>query len=218
MKIGAHLNGLAALLALAAAGPAAAQDVLDAESEFRRVAGQAQLAFSAGRFRDALMIAREAHAFAAAELGREHALTLRALNDIAVIHQLQGDHAAALPLALAAAAGLERVVGADHPETLNALANLAQLHVSRGAAGEAEPLLRRVLAARERTLGAKEEATLNALLEFAVFLKREQRLGELAARLDQGAAAARDTFGAEHALAVDLTAAAAEAKKGSPAE
>lgn len=207
------LKALAALAAVSVAAPAAAQDVLDAESEFRRVAVQAQLAFTAGRFRDALMIARDAHAFAAAELGKEHKLTLRALNDISVIHQLQGDHQAALPLALAAAGGLERVAGPDDPETLNALANLAQLHVARGAGADAEPLLRRVLATRERTLGPDKEATLNALLELAVFLKRERRLPQIKDRLEQGAAAARQTFGAEHALATDLTAAAAEAKK-----
>lgn len=216
MRFCTKIKSMAALLALTMAAPAAAQEVLDAESEFRRVAGQAQLAFSAGRFRDALMIAREAHAFAAAELGKEHVLTLRALNDIAVIHQLQGDHQAAFPLAVAAAAGLERVAGADHQETLNALANLAQLHVERGAAADAEPLLRRVLSARERTIGAEQEATLNALLELAAFLKRQRRLGEVAARLEQGAAAARAKLGAEHVLAIDLTAAAAEARKKPP--
>jgi hypothetical protein len=193
------------------AAPAAAQPILGTEAEFARVSAQAKAAFSAGRYRDALMIARDAHAFAAAELGPDHPLTLQTLNDIAVIHHIQGDFATALPMALAAAGGLERALGPDHPETLTAVANLAQLHVERGAPAEAEPLLRRVLAGRERKLGAGHEASLNALLELAVFLKRQGRLAELKTELERGAARARTAFGTESAIATDLTAAAAEA-------
>ena len=203
---------LGATALLLAPATVQAQPILGPEAEFARVAAQARAAFSAGRYRDALMLTREAQAFAAAELGADHVLTLRALNDIAVIHQLQGDLAAALPLALSAAGGLERSAGPDHPETLNALANLAQLHVVSGNAAEAEPLLRRVHQTRARTLGAEHEATLNALLELAVFLKKQGRLGDISGLLERGAETARSAFGAESAIALDLTAAAAEAK------
>ena len=209
-----RMGAAALLLGMGASIPAAAlaQPILGPEAEYARVAAQARMAFTAGRYRDALMMTRDAHAFVAAELGQDHVLTLRALNDIAVIHQLQGDLDAALPLALTAAGGLERAAGPDDPETLNALANLAQLHVSRGEFDRAEPLLRRVHEARARTLGAGHEATLNALLELAVFLKRDGRLEQIASLLDRGAAAARAGLGAESAIATDLTAAAAEAK------
>lgn len=204
-------------LILGAAIPALAaeqqQPILSAEAEFNRFSQAARAMFSAGRYAEALQMSREAHAFAAAELGPTHPLTLRTLNDIAVIHQMRGDKDAALPVALRAAGELERTAGADHAETLNALANLAQLHVSRGERKQAEPLLRRVQAARERTLGAGHEATLNAVLELAVFLRREQRLREIAALLDRSAAAARAEMGAESAIAIDLTAAAAAAKR-----
>lgn len=203
---------LSAALAVSAV-PAAAQTqpILSAEDEFQRVAGAARAAFSAGRFADALLIARDAYAFAAGELGPAHVLTLRALNDIAVIHQLQGDLNKALPLALQAAGGLEQAAGPDHPETLNALANLAQLHVQLGRHAEAEPLLRRVYNGRERTLGLRHEATLNGLLELAAFLKGRQRLKEIAPLLERGATAAREAIGEESAITRDLTAAAAEA-------
>jgi hypothetical protein len=133
-----------------AAWPAAAQDqpILSAEAEFRRFARSAQAAFASGRYAEALQMSREAHAFASAELGATHPLALRALNDMAVIHQLSGDNDAALPLALRAAGELERTAGPDHADTLNALANLAQLHVARSEPARAEPLLRRVHASR----------------------------------------------------------------------
>jgi hypothetical protein len=207
----------AGLAFCSAALPAAAQDqpILSAEAEFRRFARSAQAAFASGRYAEALQMSREAHAFAAAELGPSHPLALRALNDMAVIHQLRGDNDAALPLALRAAGELERTAGPDNPDTLNALANLAQLHVARGEQAQAEPLLRRVYASRQRTLGADEEPTLNALLELAVFLKRAGRLRELAPQLARAAETSLARHGADSAISRDLKAAAAAAR-GTP--
>ncbi len=204
---------VAVYLALATPSVALAQDqpILSAEAEYDRVATQARRYFTAGRYRDAMMMTRDAYGFIAGELGPQSILALRALNDIAVIHQLQGELDTALPIALESAGGLERVAGPDHAETLNALANLAQLHVERGDRAAAEPLLRRVIEARGRTLGAGDEATLNALLEYAVFLKRAGRLRELAGPLDRGVATARASLGAEAPVTRDLISAAAEA-------
>lgn len=203
----------AAYLALATPSIAVAQEqpILSAEAEYDRVAAQARRYFAAGRYRDAMMMTRDAYGFIAGELGAQSILALRALNDIAVIHQLQGELDTALPIALESAGGLERVAGPDHAETLNALANLAQLHVERGDSAAAEPLMRRVIEARGRTLGAGDEATLNALLEYAVFLKRAGRLRELAGQLDRGVATARASLGAEAPVTRDLVSAAAEA-------
>lgn len=206
----------AAFLAFATPAIAQAQPILGAEAEYQRVASQARAAYNAGRYSQALLIGRDAHAFAAAELGPDHILTLRALNDIAVIYQLQGNFDAALPLALEAAGKLERIAGPDHVETLNALGNLGQLQMARGDAAAAEPLLRRVLEGRTRTLGAGNEATLNAMLELAVFMKRQGRLRELGAQLDRAAATARAETGADSAISLDLANAAAEAN-GRPA-
>lgn len=191
------------------------QPILSAEAEFERFARAAKRLFVSGRYAEALQMSREAHAFAAAELGPTHPFALRALNDIAVVHQLRGEHDLALPLALRAAGELERTVGPDHAETLTALANLAQLHLSRGDKKLAEPLLRRVHASRERALGAGDEATLEALLELAIFLKKEGRLRELAPRLAAAAETSLASQGADSAITRDLTAAAAEASNPS---
>ena len=206
---------LAAPFALGAPALAAAaqdQPILSAEAEFQRFARAAKAAFISGRYADALQMSREAHAFASAELGPTHPFALRALNDLAVVHLLRGEHDAALPLALRAAGELERTAGPDHAETLNALANLAQLHISRGAPKEAEPLLRRVYASRERALGAGDEATLNALLELAVFMKQQGRLREIAGQLERAAATSEATHGPAPAISRDLKAAAAAAR------
>jgi hypothetical protein len=203
--------------ALAATPVWAGQDqaILSAEAEFERFARSAKRLFVSGRYAEALQMSREAHAFAAAELGPTHPFALRALNDIAVVHQLRGELDLALPLALRAAGELERTVGPDHAETLTALANLAHLHLSRGDKKLAEPLLRRVHASRERALGAGNEATLEALLELAIFLKKEGKLRELAPRLAAAAETSLASNGADSAITRDLTAAAAEARNPS---
>ena len=216
MRFGLSVALGSAALAAAPAWAFQNQPILSAEAEFERFARAAKRLYVSGRYAEALQMSREAHAFAAAELGATHVFTLRALNDIAVIHQLRGEHDLALPLALRAAGELERTAGPEHAETLTALANLAQLHVSRGDKSKAEPLLRRVHASRERALGTGAEATLEALLELAIFLKKEGRLRELAPRLAAAAQAALTSQGADSAITRDLTAAAAEARGERP--
>jgi hypothetical protein len=210
-------GGLSALL-LTAAQPAYAQEeaVRGAEAEVERIAAQARAAFGAGRYRDALILLRDVHAFSAAELGAEHPLTLQALSNIAALQQVQGNTEAALPLALAAAGGLERAAGPDHPDTLNALANLAQLHIARGEQAAAEPLLRRVYSGRQRTLGADHEATLEGLLELAAFLNRAGRIREVRSDLERALQAARTKHGSDSPIATDLAAAAAVAAGRQP--
>jgi hypothetical protein len=205
-----------ALLAGAQPAPVQGEAIRGAEAEVERVAAQARLAFSAGRFRDALIMLRDLHAFSAAELGPQHPLTLQALTNVAASLQVQGNNDAALPLALAAAGGLERAAGPEHPETLNALANLAQLHVARGERAAAEPLLRRVYAARRRVLGADHQTTLESLLELAAFLNRDGRLRELRTDLERAAETARVSDAIDGALASDLAEAAAAAGARTP--
>lgn len=189
--------------------------ILTSEQEFTRVEANGRAALDAGRTADALLIAQDALAFARREFGADSALAFRAMNDLAVVRQVKGEGEGALPLALAAAGGLERLAGPDHVDTLNALANLAQLYIQLRRPAEAEPLLRRVYTTRVRTLGAAHEGTLTALLEWAVFMSREHRLREIAGELQQGAARARAALGADNETTRDLTQ-AAEAARGRP--
>lgn len=212
----------AAAVAFVAPGVAAAQPrsaaeraaANAAEVEYRAVTGRAQQAFGAGNFAEALRLTQEARALAAARLGSDHPLYFQSLNDIGVIHQLMGNHQAALPVALVAAGGLERVSGPEDRETLNALANLAQAHVQLGQHEQAEPLLRRVFAARERLHGIGHRATLNALLELAVFLNGRRRLAEIEPLLARGSEAARTALGEDSGPARDLGEALASARRG----
>ena len=203
----------AALLGVAA--PAFAQEptILTSEQEFTRVEANGRAALDAGRIGDALLIAQDALTFARREFGPASQLAFRAMNDLAVVRLVKGESAAALPMALEAAGGLERLAGPDHPDTVNAMANLAQLYIALRRPVEAEPLLRRVYTTRVRTLGAAREGTLTALLEWAVFMSREHRLREIAGELQQGAATARTALGADNDTARDLSE-AAEAARG----
>src|SRR5438128_12444425 len=91
-----------ALFAGAIAAPALAQDppILTSEQEFARVEATGRAALDAGRYAEALLIAQDALTFARREFGPASALAFRAMNDLAVVRQVKGEGAAALPLAL----------------------------------------------------------------------------------------------------------------------
>ena len=64
-------------------------------------------------------------------LGPEHPDTATSLNNLAVLHQDQGDLAGARPLYERALAIREKVLGPEHPDTATSLNNLAILLKSR---------------------------------------------------------------------------------------
>ena len=78
-------------------------------------------------------------------LGREHPVTARTLNGLAMLLQVQGDYAAAKPLYERALAIFERALGQEHPDTAKTLNNLAVLHWAQGDVDGAEILLKKAL-------------------------------------------------------------------------
>ncbi len=112
---------------------------------------------------------REAIVLHHAALGRDHAESLAATNDLGTMLLEKGDLAAAEPLLQEALAGNARRYGEDHPRVADNLYNLGTLYLRAGRYGDAEVAHRRCLAIRERVqdpghLGiARSRATLGVL-------------------------------------------------------
>jgi len=68
------------------------------------------------------------------------------LNNLAVLRQVQGEHAAARPLHERALAINEKVLGPEHPDTVTSLNNLALLLQAQGDLAAARPFYERALA------------------------------------------------------------------------
>ena len=80
------------------------------------------------------------------EYGPEHADTLAAINNLAVLLKQLGRYEKALPLYEKVLAGDEKKNGANHPHTLDSVYNLARLFEALKQFDKAVPLYRRELA------------------------------------------------------------------------
>jgi tetratricopeptide (TPR) repeat protein len=81
----------------------------------------------AGKFADALPIARKSLELSERTLGSEHPGTARSLKNLAMLYSSTGDYLAAKPLYQRALNIREKAVGADHPHTATTLSNLSRL-------------------------------------------------------------------------------------------
>ncbi|WP_437841994.1 tetratricopeptide repeat protein [Sorangium sp. So ce1153] len=145
----------------------AAQGPLEeAEQLNRRVVELEQ----AGRYDEAIPLARRALGLRERALGSEHPHVAQSLNNLAWLLQTKGDYAAAEPLYRRAMAIWERALGPEHPSVAIALSNLALLFKAKGDYAAAEPLHRRALAIREKALGPEHPHVATSLNNLAGLL------------------------------------------------
>ncbi|WP_437586062.1 tetratricopeptide repeat protein [Sorangium sp. So ce1000] len=107
----------------------------------------------AGRYDEAIPLARRALDLRENALGPEHPDVAQSLHSLARLLQAKGDYTAAEPLYRRALAIREKVLGSEHLEVAQSLHSLARLLHARGDYAAAEPLYRRALAIREKALG-----------------------------------------------------------------
>ena len=74
-------------------------------------------------------------------LGPDHPEVALLLNNLALLYQVQGRYADAVPLYKRALAIREKALGPDHPDVAGSLNNLAELYRAEGRNAEAERLL-----------------------------------------------------------------------------
>jgi tetratricopeptide (TPR) repeat protein len=162
------------LLALSAAGPDAASDMVN-WSKLLGLAGGYFVRRAA--YLQAEPLVRDALAIREKALGPEHFLTAQSLDNLAVVLCNLGDIAGARPLFERALAIEEKVRGPEHPDTAHSLDNLAGLLGSLGDIAGARPLFERALAIREKALGPEHPDTARSLNNLASLLGN---LGDIA--------------------------------------
>ncbi|MEM6783578.1 MAG: tetratricopeptide repeat protein, partial [Bacteroidota bacterium] len=125
----------------------------------------------AGRYAEAVPLAREALAILEAALGPDHPDVALSLNNLAFLLRATGDYAGARPLLERALAIRETALGPGHPRVATSLNNLAGLLEATGDYVGARPLYERALAIRETALGPGHPRVATSLNNLAGLLE-----------------------------------------------
>ncbi|MCB4361422.1 CHAT domain-containing protein [Quatrionicoccus australiensis] len=128
-----------------------------------RLKNEADQLKAAGKYRQALPLARQSLQATTKTLGNFHPITGFRLSDVAILLQLTGSNAHAEPLFVRALAITEKILGPEHPDTGISLDNLAELYRTMGQYARAEPLYIRALAISEAANGLEHLSTSNVL-------------------------------------------------------
>jgi CHAT domain-containing protein/tetratricopeptide (TPR) repeat protein len=150
----------------------------------------------AGKYSEALPLAKEALAETEADLGANDVEVAKAANNLGWLLQAQGDYTAARPQFERALKINESVLGADNPEVATCLNNLASLMSFQGDYAAAKPLYERALAINEKALGAEHIDVAKSLNNLAVTMEA-LRKPEQAQALYERALSIADKQGAE---------------------
>jgi tetratricopeptide (TPR) repeat protein len=115
----------------------------EVSKELDRLNEQVSRLYQEGRFEQAIPLQRRVVEVVRAELGEAHPDFAAGLNNLALLYQAMGDHAAALPLYRQALEVRRAALGEDHPDFAAGLNNLAALHQAMGEHAAALPDLAR---------------------------------------------------------------------------
>jgi tetratricopeptide (TPR) repeat protein len=124
--------------------------------------------FRAGKFSEAVPLARRALEIREKTLDPNHLNVAAALNDLAALYVSQGHYADAEPLYRRALAIRERALGPDHRDVALSLGNLALLRSNQGHYADAESLYKRALVIYEKALGPDHPDVALLLNNFAL--------------------------------------------------
>jgi CHAT domain-containing protein/Tfp pilus assembly protein PilF len=158
--------GIAAVAVLVAI-PKAVQAQTAASASLEQLNSQVLELYSAGRYREAIPLAKQVLAILETALDPQHPNVAIGLDTLAQLYGAAGAHAQAEPLFKRALAIREDALGPQHPDTARSLNNLAAHYHDAGAYSQAEVLLKRVLAIREKTLSPEHPDTARSLNNLA---------------------------------------------------
>ncbi len=112
------------------------------------------------------------------ELGQEHPDTLRSVNHLAILYQVQGRYEEAEPLFVKTLDIAINILGEEHVNTLGYMFNLAGLYWNQGRYKEAETKYIRTLQIQKRVLGEEHPNTLDSTSNLAGLYKDQGRYNE----------------------------------------
>jgi len=130
--------------------------------------------------------------------GPDSPVALSVSNQVAIVHLLRAEYAAAQQLAERVLAKRERALGPDHPDTLKSVNNLANILGAQGRYREAGTLHRRVLEGRERALGPDHPNTLKSVNNLANAVYLQGKYGEAEKLYRRALEGFERTLGADH--------------------
>jgi CHAT domain-containing protein/Tfp pilus assembly protein PilF len=110
----------------------------------------------------------------------------------------QGDHQAAIPVALEVLAEKERALGPDHPDVAMCLNNLAFVYHAQGRYAEAESLLNRVMAITEKALGPDHPDSATCLNNLAMLYQDQGRYADAEPLFSRALAIWEKALGPDH--------------------
>lgn len=155
--------------------------------------------YEAGKFEQALPLAREALKLAESKYGRDGAAVARPLNNLAWLLQATGDYSEARPLFERALAINESTLGQDDPEVATSLNNLAALLSFQGDAASARPLYERALTIQEKSLGPYDPALGDTLNNLAVVFESTGHPEAALPLYERALSITEKSLGTEHA-------------------
>jgi tetratricopeptide (TPR) repeat protein len=169
-RFGVPRNALAVLLILHSAFWVASGSAVKAKgtSEADHVDSQIADLYHAGKYQEAIPLARRLVENSEKKNGPDHPETAGNLENLAVLYMKMGDYPNAETLLQRALAIYERALGSDHPDTAKGVNNLAELYELMGDYAKAEPLLQRALAIKEKALGPDDPSTASGLLNLGL--------------------------------------------------
>ncbi|MBI1765976.1 MAG: CHAT domain-containing protein [Acidobacteria bacterium] len=127
----------------------------------------------AGKYDQALPLAKRALAIFEKAFGAEHPYVASALNNLAMLYASTHDNTKAEQSYQRALAIREKALGPEHPAVAASLNNLAEFYESNGYYAKAEPFYQRVLAITEKALGAMNLAVAAPLNNLATLYYRK---------------------------------------------
>jgi tetratricopeptide (TPR) repeat protein/CHAT domain-containing protein len=134
--------------------------------------------YAAGNYPGALVEAEKGEAAVRARFGVNHTNYGAALNNLAMVHNAQGNYAQAEDLYKRALAIREKTLGTNHPEVAKVLHNLAYVYESQGKYLDAESFNKRALAIEEKIVGANHPQTAMTLNNLGIVLQKQGRYGQ----------------------------------------
>jgi tetratricopeptide (TPR) repeat protein len=193
---------LLAILPLVVGGTVSFAQVDERDARSRRVLELQR----AGRYEDAIELAKEHAEAIEVRYGERHPEYAAALRSLAGLFQEAKLPRRAEPLLLRALAIDETSLGPDDPVVAIDLNELGVLLTDTNRFADAEPLLRRALEIDERNLGADHRNVAVDFFNIGVLLRRANRLAEAEPFLRRALAIEEKNFGSAHSrVAVVLT-------------
>ena len=185
--------GLLAVALVVMALPAVAQ-----EKEFLEINQQVLTLRQAGKYLQAVPVAKRGLEHVEKAFGKEHVYASVMHNNLAELYRMQGWYAQAERHYERAIAIMEKARGPDHANVASFLNNLAVLYETQGRYVEAEPLYKRALQIRRKALGEEHRGVATTLNNLAELYRARGRYAEAFALHTRALAIREKALGKTH--------------------